>query len=354
MLKAAKQNLLRVMRVSGGLSLVRDSRWRTERVLILGYHGIALDDEHEWNGELFITARQLRERLAMLASGGYTVLPLDDAVRRLYAGTLPPRSAVLTFDDGFHDFSVLAQPLLREFRMPATVYLTTYYCGRQVPVFDLMCPYLVWKGRGRPVDTTGLREAGGPAATDTPEARQALVRDIREFAYVRGHGAVQKDDALRELAGRLGVDYDAVLARRLLYLMSPEEVAALDSTLIDVQLHTHRHRVPLDDALFRREIEENRHAIQKLVGGRVQHLCYPSGVTSADFAPWLAELDVRSATTCAPGIASRNDPPMLLPRLLDTSFVTETEFEGWLTGVASLFPRRAITSPPPTRDGVLR
>ena len=44
---------------------------------------------------------------------GCTVLPLDDAVRRLYADDLPPRSVVLTFDDGYVDFERQAYPLLR-------------------------------------------------------------------------------------------------------------------------------------------------------------------------------------------------------------------------------------------------
>lgn len=353
MLKSAKLGLLRVMRAAGGLALVRDSRWRSERVLILGYHGISLEDEHQWNGELYITAERLRARLAMLAAGGYTVLPLDAAVRGLYAGSLPPRAAVITFDDGFHDFSVLAQPLLREFRMPATVYLTTYYCEHPLPVFDLMCPYLVWKGRGRTVDASGLRAAGGTAPTDTVESRHALVRDIRAFVYERGDTAAKKDDLLRELAGRLGVNYSALLERRLLHLMTPAEVAALDRTLIQVELHTHRHRVPLDDALFRREIEDNRRSIERLVGRSAEHLCYPSGVISPEFPDRLTALGVQSGTTCELGLASRADSPLLLPRLLDTSTLSEAEFEGWLTGVASLLPRRPLMIPPPTRDGVL-
>ena len=34
----------------GLLSGVRDSAWRQRRLLILCYHSISIDDEHEWSG----------------------------------------------------------------------------------------------------------------------------------------------------------------------------------------------------------------------------------------------------------------------------------------------------------------
>jgi hypothetical protein len=56
-----------------------------------------------------------------------------------------------------------------------------------------------------------------------------------------------------------------------------------------------------------------------------------------------ARLHVASATTCAPGLASRRDHPLLLPRYIDTAGHTEAEFRGWLTYVAALLPRRRQT-----------
>jgi hypothetical protein len=49
---------------------------------------------------------------------------------------------------------------------------------------------------------------------------------------------------------------------------------------------------------------------------------------------------VVSATTCQPGLASRNSDALLLPRLIDTSALTRPEFEGWISGTAAWLPRR--------------
>ena len=129
--------------------------------------------------------------------------------------------------------------------------------------------------------------------------------------------------------------------------MNPEEVANLPRDLVDVQLHTHRHRVPTDRALFEKEINDNRRLIAEMTGSpSVVHFCYPSGVTSSNYLPWLRALGVVSATTCFPGLASPASEPLMLPRLIDTSHVSELEFEGWMSGVSAFLPRRRIVAVP--------
>jgi hypothetical protein len=74
------------------------------------------------------------------------------------------------------------------------------------------------------------------------------------------------------------------------------------------------------------------------------HFCYPSGVYSREFLPWLAEENIISATTCDVGLAGRHTNPLLLPRVIETNSRTALEFEGWLTGVADLLAvNRAAT-----------
>ena len=47
-------------RALGGLKWVGASGWRRQRLLILCYHGVSLQDEHEWAPELFVTPAFLR------------------------------------------------------------------------------------------------------------------------------------------------------------------------------------------------------------------------------------------------------------------------------------------------------
>src|SRR4051812_31336533 len=133
----------------GGFRRIAESEWRRRRLLILCYHGVSLRDEHEWNGRLFVSPAFLRRRFEILRGAGYTVLPLPEAVAQLRRGTLPPRSVVLTFGDGLHDFFSAAVPLLEEFGYPATNYVSSYYCVNQRPVPDVALRYLLWSARAR-------------------------------------------------------------------------------------------------------------------------------------------------------------------------------------------------------------
>src|SRR6266852_1184048 len=134
MLRTLKLGALRLMKSSGAFERIRDSHWRRERLLILCYHGISIEDEHEWRPKLYMSPALLRERFEALKRGGYCVLPLGEAVERLFKRDLPPRSVVLTFDDGGYDFYKQASPLLREFGYHATIYQTTYYSDYPKPI----------------------------------------------------------------------------------------------------------------------------------------------------------------------------------------------------------------------------
>jgi peptidoglycan/xylan/chitin deacetylase (PgdA/CDA1 family) len=348
-LKTVKNSLYALAEMAGGTAWVRDSRWRRRRLLILCYHGISLEDEHQWNPELYVSPERFRERMQVLISDGYSVLPLGEAVSRLYAGELPDRAVAITFDDGNYDFFRQALPVLSSHRFPATVYLTTYYCYDQRPVFDPACSYLLWKGRSKVLDLGWILPGAEEVALSGTAARAMVVKRLRQLADSERYSTDDKHQLLQQLAERVAVDWQALLAKRILHIMSPDEVRQLPDR-IHVELHTHRHRTPLDRSLFHREIHGNRTAITDLRSWHCpQHFCYPSNHYVRDFLPWLSESGVVTATTCNPGLASTRTNPLLLPRLVDTMNISEIEFASWLAGLAAWLPRRA-----PPRVGYIR
>jgi hypothetical protein len=174
----------------------------------------------------------------------------------------------------------------------------------------------------------------------TNDAREAVLKKIRDFAAQQKLSAEEKDARAAALAAQIGVDYDELHKRRVIHNVTPAEARELSERGVDVQLHTHRHRTPLDHNLFRREIEDNRRCINEITGKDATHFCYPSGVYARRFLPWLDEAGIKSATTCEVGFASRASHPLLLPRFLDNNTMAPIEFEAWLTGVSMALPRR--------------
>jgi len=339
MLQTIKLRLLQASRATGLNRRLGNSEWRRNRLLILCYHGVSQDDEHEWNPELFMAPKTLERRFEILHEGGYQVMPLTEAAERLGLGSLPPRSVVVTFDDGTTDFRTTALPILQKFSYPSTVYVRTDYCWYRRPVFPPVGPYLLWKRRDRVVPP--CPELGWTEAQDlrSLEGRSRAWADVLRISQQREPSGEEYDRILERMALHIGVDYSAFVDSRILQIMSPEEIAAIAQAGVDVQLHTHRHR--LVTALgqgeeLRDEIEENRRQLLEMTGRRAVHFCYPSGKYTLESLPVLRQLGIVTATTCEPGLASRGSHPLLLPRYIDTNSRSEAEFEAWLSGAGSL------------------
>jgi peptidoglycan/xylan/chitin deacetylase (PgdA/CDA1 family) len=340
-LRTAKLLTLNAGKSLGVFRILSRSNWRRNQLLILAYHGVSMDDEHLWNSDLFVSPAYFRSRMQAVKDYGCNVLPLTEALQKLEAGTLPECSVVITFDDGGCDFYHRAFPILREFDYPATVYLTSYYANYNRPVFDVMCSYLLWKGQGRVVNVNGLLNGMPSLDLRNDSQRQNLTTAIREFTRQEKFSAERKDELLTALAGRLSVDYKAILSKRLLHLLSLDECTELAAQGVDIQLHTHRHHSPKTLESFQLELSENRNFITKFTKNP-RHFSYPHGLYEDCFAPWFSACEVTSATTCDPGLATSESDIYKLPRVVDTSSLQLVELEGWISGFSKFLPRRAL------------
>jgi peptidoglycan/xylan/chitin deacetylase (PgdA/CDA1 family) len=332
MKKRARRVVARTLKASGLLHLAGASRWRTDRLVVLGYHGISLEDEHEFDAELFMSAAVFAKRMEQLHRSRAAVLPLTEAMTRLWAGTLPPRAVVLTFDDGFFDFHQVALPVLRRHGFPATVYQTTYYSDYQEPVCHLAWRYILWKGRTAQLNLAPITGEDRRFDLSIAQIRTQVFLLINKYADQQELTGRERNDLAAKIAAEIGVDFDAIRRKRLLGLMTPDDVRDVSRHDIAVELHTHRHRTPADQQLFLREIDDNRSWIERVTGRRPVHFCYPSGRWQPIFFPWLEERGIASATTCELGLATRNAPKYLVPRLIDTMAMNPVEFDAYIAG----------------------
>jgi peptidoglycan/xylan/chitin deacetylase (PgdA/CDA1 family) len=335
-----KTTLFRGAWKTGILHAIQQSAWRRDRLLILCYHGVSILDEHEWS-DLYVSPSHFEARLALLQSLGVRVVPLAQALNDLGEGRLAEPTVALTFDDGTADFALRATPLLVTYRMPAMVYLTTYYSQRQLPVFDPWASYLLWKGGGMRADLGPLgRDIMLPARADA-SATARLHGQLRTACADQHLSADEKDEVLRALCQSIGVSYEEYCRQRFIHVMNADELRGLPYDLVDVQLHTHRHRSPADRESFHTELELNQRGIVQATGDASirKHFCYPSGVYSPALRENVATYNLSSATTCDPGLASQHSDRLLLPRFVDTMSVSEATFAAWVTGGADLLPR---------------
>lgn len=307
------------------------------RLLILCFHGIALSDEAAFRPMLFMRDTLFRERLQTLKRYRFPVLPLGDALEQLKKRQLHENAVVITIDDGFYNALSRAAPALQEYQLPATLYLTSYYVKKDTPIFRLVVQYMFWKTTESELPPVDLPwSPTEPVPLDDKPRLDAVMWQIIEYGEQAG-SEEQRQVISQRLGELLQVDYAEIVESRILGLLRPDELSQLEQMGVDVQLHTHRHRLPPGDSLTcHAEVQENRAFIRNVLDSDKHHLCYPSGEWDDRLWSCLEKEGVQSATTCEPGLNTAKTPPLRLYRILDQDDLTPIEFEAELFGFCEL------------------
>lgn len=319
------------LKLLGAFMLAR--RWSAGRLRIIAWHGLSVGQEHHYDDVLFMQPRTFEGRLTLLERMGATVLTLDDALAQLSAGTLPALPVVLTIDDGWATSAgTMARSLSRR-KMPATLYVATAYTPYpRLPVFDVAVGWLLWRlgqtGGPLTVDLSAVEPGVGVLDLSTPIARRAAHQELR----LRGESLTvpARHRLVTALAEALGAELDSPA----LHSASIEALAALAPLGVDVQLHTHNHRMPRDETQLAEELRLNRSHLRSAARSSLRHLCFPSGEYRPEQLRELKNLGVASGTTCLPGLNDVSTPRLELRRFLDRDRLSGVEVEAELSGLS--------------------
>lgn len=337
-----KKILMVILTVSKYLGLFAIARKLTARDLrILCYHGASLADEHAFRPGLFMHPDTFENRMRLLADKRYPVLSLENAVEGLAKGELPAAATVITIDDGWLGTYRGMAPSLRRHRFPATLYIATYYLEKQTQNLGVALAYVFWRSDAGTIDIAAIDERlHGTFDISKPDQCSNATETILRYAEHLG-SAEARQQILRKTCEAVGYDWRRLEAERLIGFMSADEARELPASGIDIQLHTHRHRLP-DSSLedMREEIEDNRAALNRIVPGEFRHFCYPSG----RYTPWHVEqmeaVGIDTATTTKPGFNRRKTLARYeLTRFLDSDAFSQLEFEAEMSGFFEIIRR---------------
>lgn len=253
----------------------------------------------------------------------FNVLPLEQALASLAAGTLPPRAMAITFDDGTRNLATQALPVLRDLNLPAAVFLATGPIGTG----DALWPDRLWLAIARAVAAEvdlaplglGTRSLDGDVQRGSVYA--ATVEALKNLADA------QRIAVLDEVLVALGYRDDGDAGPfRMLTWDEAREMAG--DPLVTLYPHTVTHPIlaRCDDDKVEREITDSCAALEREIGVMPTVFAYPNG-RPQDFDARaknvLRRRGVRWALSTAPGFADRFCDPLALPRLAvgsDSSF----------------------------------
>ena len=276
------------------------------RLCVLIYHRVPAQVDPMYPDEP--DAAAFDARMAFVAAR-FNVLPLDEAIERVGAGTLPRRALCITFDDGYADNFHVALPILRKHRLPATIFVASGFLdgGR------MWNDTIIEAVRRAPPGTLDLCDIGlGAYRLDGWVERRAAVAAILDALKYRA------SDERQDIADRIGRTVAQALPNDL--MLTTSELRGLHSAGICVGGHTVTHpillRTPADAA--REEIRKGRADLEARLGAPVRLFAYPNGKAGRDFGPehvrMVREAGFHAAFTTDWGAASQLTPRFELPR----------------------------------------
>ncbi len=316
--------------------------WLAKRVTkrklrILCYHGISLDKEHEVFDKLFMRLDTYKQRMHYLKKAKVPVLPLDEAVDKLYRNELQDLSTVITFDDGWSGVYGETAEFMKSMSFPWTLYVTTYYMEKQTQVFNIVFQYMLAKTEQTSVAVSGIQGLDDQTfllAND--EQKNAFYNQVFQ-AVNENLNAEQRQQLLPQLSQWLNVNINWIIEGNCFKNITAEQCKQLSEMGVDIQLHTHRHRFPTQDIeASKREIEENKTILEAITGKTLLHLCYPSGEHSQEQFTMMEALGLKSATTVNIALNTPQSHKYELTRFLDGENISQIEFEAEVCGFSHL------------------
>jgi peptidoglycan/xylan/chitin deacetylase (PgdA/CDA1 family) len=136
-----------------GLARRALARVARRRAIVLGYHGIAEAKRRDDLSMLLVAPDRFRAQLELFLSAGFRFVTLADFVREAGGAEPPAGLAAITFDDGMRNNHEVAWPILAEYSIPATVYVT-------IGFIDGSSPWIGASGDGAMMSEGQLRDLG--------------------------------------------------------------------------------------------------------------------------------------------------------------------------------------------------
>lgn len=277
------------------------------------YHGLVERDLDPFCWHM-LAVEKFERQMAWLARR-YQVLPLEEALERLDAGTLPARAACLTFDDGYRSNATLAAPILARHGLCATVFLVADHVGTNKLLWPdaLYLAIRATKAVACEVDLPNVPRLSLATSAERAVAYATLCRAVKTWPVASW------EDRLLQLHAALG---EPIRGEEPAFaLLDWHEVASLArGSTLSFGPHGATHPIfsQCTDDRLAEEIDRSlaRHRTQ--FGREAACFAYPNG-RAIDFdARAIAHLEqrgVRHALSTEPGPALQNSPRHALPRI---------------------------------------
>jgi peptidoglycan/xylan/chitin deacetylase (PgdA/CDA1 family) len=284
---------------------------------ILMYHSVMPNPAQHADslGGIIHSQTEFRAQMELLARD-YKPVSLAEVVQKLNTtGSLPKRSVVVTFDDGYTDNYEVAMPILNQLGIPATFYITVDCVEhRKLP----------WPSRLR----YAFRSTKASAWTDASQKSWDLrTPESREQAYLAScddccqrAGIAQEEfvtSVENQLQSRVPDDFSSLM-------MSYEQARGLarNGHIVGSHTMTHPNMAHINESDAEVELAESKRRIEAELKMPVPHFSYPCPALTPHWSERTVSqtraIGYGSAVTTNGGVVRSGDNPLSLKRVRPT------------------------------------
>lgn len=302
---------------------------------ILCYHSILENPKDYVNfiGEGIIHDVDLFEQQMKILKQEFNPITIEQVYAYCAGHTeLPKRSVVVTFDDGFADNFYIAAPIMEQYGIFGTFYVTVGAIQNKTPPWFVRLRNAFFTSKNKewinPLDGTKF------FINNYQVRYQAFIQACQLFA--KTHGEAQQV-LINKLESMLEVKPSEILSN---IMMTWDQIRELCSRGHTIGSHTvtHPNLAHVDENIVFKELLESKLFIENELKTKITHFSYPVPILdphwNKDTVRITEQVGYRTAVTCSPGIVRKGDNPLFLKRIavpkdiLEFRWSLETLFVG--------------------------
>jgi len=285
---------------------------------ILMYHGFSQGSDVSSKVSKHVTVADFEEQLEFLVSefNPISLTLFFDACNGKVS--LPPRSVVLTFDDGYASNYELAFPLLKRYQVPATVYLTTEFVLEKRLLWTDKVELSIQQGQ-LPDAGRKLAELTGISELASESNWEELVKHVK--GWIKCHSECDKQVLVEKIMLAMKIEEAVLDTPATAQPLTEDSIREmLGSGLIEFGAHTRTHPIlsRCNDEQVVYEILTSVREVETLIGQPCRHFAYPNGREN-EFdqrsVDTLKKAGIETAMTTIEGENDRNSDLYRLKRI---------------------------------------
>jgi peptidoglycan/xylan/chitin deacetylase (PgdA/CDA1 family) len=279
-------------------------RLKHSNLVIVVYHNIGFPNDLTQTFEEPLPPTFIEKQINFLLRSGFIITSLSEALKLVQRDTGSKKIAVITFDDGYKGIYTYAFPILKRYKIKATIYLTAGFIKNRVAPWWEQLYYIFRKTvqLGKLSDLAKLleQETKGLLREELQEMNTSLnsLKSLIEV-IIRSTDVIELRNFIHKLSKGLGIKIPNKLYDEL--MLSIDEIKEMVEYGVEIGghglWHTNLTKISKDRLL--EEVKESLNFIKTLYEGPYT-FAYPFGIYNDEVVNIVKSTGYKAAVTLTP------------------------------------------------------